>query len=230
MTDTTVSAGAGAVTEIEADFAEFVRKWWPRLAPAVAPVAPASVPLASGGPDISALGLIDIISHEGICLDPYLDSVGVWTIGIGQTKSDGIDPQHSPRLTLQQAIDLFKKKITEYTGAVDDVMKTDGLAFNQFQYDALSSACYNFGPGNLHTLCHHRNLAQIGEALMLYTKPPEITARRRDEQRLYKTGAYANRDGKVLLFPVTAAHRPNYHAGIMIDIRPYFSELQQAAV
>lgn len=179
---------------------------------------------------ISARGLIDIISHEGICLDPYLDSVGVWTIGIGETKSDGIDPQHSPRLTLQQAIDRFKdKRIGQYTAAVDDVMKADKLNLNQFQYDALSSACYNFGPGNLHTLCRHRTVAQIGEALMLYTKPPEITARRRDEQRLYKAGQYANHDGKVLLFPVTANHHPNYHAGQMVDIRPYFPELQAAA-
>lgn len=173
----------------------------------------------------SARGLIDIISHEGICLDPYLDSVGVWTIGIGQTKSDGIDPQHSPRLTLQQAIDLFKRKITAYTDAVDALH----LDFNQSQYDSASSLCYNFGAGNLHSLCSHRTIAQIGEAIMLYTRPPEITARRRDEQRLYKTGQYANHDGKVLLFPVTASHHPYYHGGQMVDIRPYFPELQAAA-
>lgn len=172
--------------------------------------------------NISARGLIDIISHEGICLDPYLDSVGVWTIGIGQTKSDGIDPQHSPRLTLQSAVDLFKKKIVGYTDEVDALH----LSINQFQYDALSSLCYNFGPGNLHTLCHHRSVAQIGDAIMLYTKPPEITARRRDEQHLYESGVYANHDGKVLLFPVSANHHPVYGHGTMVDIRPYFPDLQ----
>jgi lysozyme len=51
---------------------------------------------------ISAQGLVDILGREGICLSPYLDSVGVWTIGAGQTKSDGIDPQHSGNLTLEQ--------------------------------------------------------------------------------------------------------------------------------
>lgn len=171
---------------------------------------------------ITPAGLIDIISHEGICLSPYLDSVGVWTTGIGQTKSDGIDPQHSQPLTLQQAIDLFKKKIGAYTAAVDGLH----MNFNQFQYDALSSCCYNFGPGNLHSLCLHRTIDQIGNAIMLYTRPPEITARRRDEQRLYQKGVYANHDGKVLVFPVTASHHPNYHAGTMIDIRPYFLQPQ----
>ena len=179
---------------------------------------------------ISARGLIDIISHEGICLSPYLDSVGVWTIGIGQTKSDGIDPQHSPNLTLQQAIDLFKTKIKQYTDAVDAENAGHQGAMTQYQYDALSSACYNFGEGNLHTLCRHRTLEQIGAALMLYTRPPEITARRRQEQHLYLTGNYACTNGEVLLFPVTASHHPNYHAGRMVDIRPYFAELSGASV
>ncbi len=178
---------------------------------------------------VSAKGLIDIISHEGICLEPYLDSVGVWTIGIGQTKSDGIDPQHSPPLTLQQAVDLFKHKIGQYTAAVDDVAKLGNLTFNQFQYDALSSACYNFGGGNLHMLCRHRTVEQIGNALMLYTKPPEITARRRGEQMLYQHDIYSNHDGMVLLFPVTANHHPDYHHGKMMDIRPYFPDLAAVA-
>lgn len=178
---------------------------------------------------ISARGLIDIISHEGICLDPYLDSVGVWTIGIGETKADGIDPQHSSRLTLQQAVDGFKNHIKQYTDAVDAENTYHDNKMTQQQYDALCSCCYNFGPGNLHGLCRHRTLEQIGQAIMLYTKPPEITARRRDEQRLYLTGHYANQDGKVLQFPVTASHHPYYHGGTMVDIRPYFPDLQAPA-
>lgn len=173
---------------------------------------------------ISINGMLDIIGHEGICLEPYLDSVGVWTIGAGQTKSDGIDPKNAGHITLQQAIDLFKKKIVQYTDAVDDVMKAEGHNFNQFQYDALSSACYNFGPGNLHTLCRHRNVEQIGHALMLYTKPPEITKRRMGEQALYQEGVYSNHAGTALLFPVTANHHPNYRAGRMVDVKPYFVE------
>jgi lysozyme len=177
---------------------------------------------------LSARGAIDILGHEGICLDPYLDSVGVWTIGAGQTRSDGIDPQSMGHITMEQAIGIFAKKIGQYTAAVDDVMKLDNLDLNQFQYDALTSACYNFGPGNLHMLCRHRTVQQIGFALMLYTKPPEITARRRGEQTLYQKGVYSNHDGQVLLFPVTASHHPNYHHGKMVDIRPYFPELQTA--
>lgn len=166
---------------------------------------------------ISTRGMIDIMSHEGICLEAYLDSVGVWTIGIGQTKSDDIDPRTMGTLTIEKAVDLFKRKIKGYTDAVDAL----GLQLTQYQYDALCSLCYNFGPGNLRKLCRDRSIAQIGDAIMLYTKPPEITARRLKEQRLFKTGQYSNEDGKVLVFPVVNNH-PRYRDGYKVDVRPYF--------
>src|SRR5687768_4702559 len=104
--------------------------------------------------NISTRGLIEIASHEGVCLDPYLDSVGVWTIGIGQTKFDGFDPRSAGRLTIQQAFDLFKRKIKDYERPVNAL----GLSLKQHQYDALVSFCYNVGPGNLAKLCRDRSL------------------------------------------------------------------------
>lgn len=174
---------------------------------------------------LSSKGMIEIMSHEGICLEPYLDSVGVWTIGVGQTKSDDINPQTMGKITLQQAIDLFKRKIKQYTDAVD-ALRLDNLT--QYQYDALASLCYNFGPGNLRKLCTGRSIAQIGEAIMLYTKPPEITERRRKEQKLFKYGIYSNTNGKVLVFPVVN-HHPSYRNGYQLDARPYFSDLPKPA-
>lgn len=175
--------------------------------------------------ELSTRGLIDIMSHEGICLEAYLDSVGVWTIGVGQTKSDDIDPRTMGKLTLQQAIDLFKRKIKGYTKAVDAL----GLKLTQYQYDALTSLCYNFGPGNLNKLCHGRSIPQIAEAIMLYTKPPEITERRKKEQKLFKTGQYSNTDGKVLVFPVVNSH-PAYKKGYQVDVRPYFPDAKPSPV
>lgn len=169
---------------------------------------------------VSTRGMIDIMSHEGICLEPYLDSVGVWTIGIGQTKSDDLDPRTMGKLTVQQAINLFKRKIKQYTAAVDAL----GLDLKQHQYDALTSLCYNFGPGNLRKLCNGRSIEQIGDAIMLYTKPPEITERRKKEQRLFKTGQYSNTDGKVLVFPVNGSHHPVYSKGYQVDVRSCFDD------
>lgn len=170
---------------------------------------------------LSVNGAIDIIAREGICLEWYYDSVGVPTIGVGETKSDGPDPRTRGPLSLQQAVDSFKEKIQNYTKEVDRL----AIDFDQFQYDAISSFDYNVGDRNLITLCHHRNKEQIGQALMLYLKPKEIKQRRIQEQRLYIHGVYQCQDGHVLVFPVTASRHPNYHAGKMVDIRPYFQPL-----
>lgn len=169
---------------------------------------------------ISSAGLIDIIYREGIALEWYYDSENIPTWGIGETISDGINPRHRAASSVKDVIDSFKIKITKYTKVVDTIK----LPFSQTQYDALSSACYNFGGGNLIRLCHDRNITEIGQALMFYDRPPEVRYRRMQEQQLYLHGTYTCKDGEVLVFPVNQYHRPDYHHGKMIDIRPYFDE------
>jgi lysozyme len=168
--------------------------------------------------NISTKGLIEIMSHEGVCLSPYLDSVGVWTIGVGITAHDGKDPQNMGAITIDQAIAMFKDRIVAYVTPVQKL----GLALTQAQFDALVSFCYNVGPGNLASLCRNRSIEQIGEAFSLYHKPPEITARRDKEQKLFKTGVYSS-DGKVLVFPVNANHKPVYRDGYALDVAKFFS-------
>lgn len=168
--------------------------------------------------DVSDKGLIELMGHEGVCLSPYLDSVGVWTIGVGITGHDGLDVRSLGTITLEKAITLYKDRIKAYTLPI----KKSGLQLNQAQFDALTSFCYNCGPGNLAKLIRGRSVDQIGDALMLYTKPQEITARRQKEQRLYKTGRYSN-GGKVLVFPVSGNHRPIYSKGYQIDATKYFT-------
>jgi len=165
---------------------------------------------------LSAKGAIEIISHEGICLEPYLDSVGVWTIGVGITKGAGVDPLKLGKITLQQAVDLFLEKVTQYSSAVDRL----GRAWTQPQYDALTSFCYNCGPGNLASLCRGRVTLQVGSAFSLYLRPPEIAGRRKKEQTLFTKGVYSS-TGKVLVFPVRGNH-PWYGGGKQVDIKPYF--------
>lgn len=167
--------------------------------------------------NISTKGLIEIMSHEGVCLSPYLDSVGVWTIGVGITKYDGKDPQTMGDITIDQAIAMFKDRIKAYVAPVQKL----GRTLTQEQFDALVSFCYNVGPGNLQTLCRNRSNDQIGEAFSLYHKPVEITARRDKEQKLFKTGVYSS-DGKVLVFPVNASHKPVYGKGYALDVAKYF--------
>jgi lysozyme len=168
--------------------------------------------------DVSDKGLIELMGHEGVCLSPYLDSVNVWTIGVGITGHDGLDVRSMGTITLEKAIALYKDRIKAYTAPIKKLPHK----FTQAQFDALTSFCYNCGPGNLAKLVRNRGVDAIGDALMLYTIPKEITARRMKEQRLYKTGKYSN-GGKVLVFPVSSNHRPIYSKGYQIDASKYFT-------
>jgi lysozyme len=174
--------------------------------------------------NISTKGLIEIMSLEGVCLSPYLDSVGVWTIGVGITAHDGKDPQTMGTITIDQAIAMFKERIGAYVAPVQKL----GLALTQAQFDALVSFCYNVGPQNLANLCRGRTVAQIGEAFDLYHKPVEITERRNKEKRLFQAGVYSS-NGKVLVFPVSASHKPVYSKGYQLDVSKYFVMTTQPA-
>lgn len=160
------------------------------------------------------------MSHEGVCLSPYLDSVGVWTIGVGITKYDGVSPKDMAPITMAEAISMFKERIRAYVSPVQKL----NLQLNQTQFDALVSFCFNCGPGNLAKLVKGRSVNAIGTALMLYTKPKEITARRQKEQKLYQFGKYSS-DGKVPVFPVNSKNKPVYSKAVTIDALHY---LQQA--
>lgn len=172
--------------------------------------------------DISQKGLIEVMSHEGVCLSPYLDSVGVWTIGVGITKYDGVDPRAMGDITIDQAIAMFKDRIKAYVASVQALPIARSGLLTQAQFDALVSFCYNVGPGNLANLCRDRTIQQIGEAFGLYHKPPEITERRNKEQRLFKSGIYSS-NGKVLVFPVSTSHKPIYSRGYELDVSRYFA-------
>ena len=61
---------------------------------------------------VSDKGLIELVCHEGIVPYPYLDSVGVWTYGIGHTAAAGEpNPATMPRgvaTSLRACVELFR--------------------------------------------------------------------------------------------------------------------------
>src|SRR5690348_3152463 len=153
-------------------------------------------------------GLIELIGHEGICLSKYLDSVNVWTIGIGATKSEIPDLANWPlnkTITMQQAFDLLRRGIVKYENAINKALTRD---IPQTSFDALVSWCYNVGTGWVasSTVMKRINAGQVGQplydALMMYGKPKEILGRRKKEAILLRDGVYSN-EGKALMFPVT---------------------------
>lgn len=89
-------------------------------------------------------GLAFLIEEEGCILHPYLDSVGIPTIGVGCTYYENGKrvTMADPPITKQRAIDLFKNLLKHYETTVWSITRDD---INQNQFDALTSLCFNIG-------------------------------------------------------------------------------------
>lgn len=93
---------------------------------------------------ISQKGINFIAKEEGCVLHPYKDSVGVWTIGMGNTYYEDNTKVKStdPPISQERAYKLFRNIIKTYETAVHSLTRDD---INQNQFDALVSLCYNIG-------------------------------------------------------------------------------------
>ncbi|QQL50325.1 lysozyme [Mucilaginibacter ginkgonis] len=95
---------------------------------------------------LSDIGVQLIKSFEGLRLNAYKDSAGVWTIGYGSTKYENgkaVKPGDLLSSSIQ-ADKLFEHTLTRYEDAVNEGVK---IILTQNQFDALVSLTYNVGPG-----------------------------------------------------------------------------------
>ena len=93
----------------------------------------------------SDVGIALLKQHEGLRLKAYQDSKGVWTIGYGLTSAAGIIKVYKGLvITAQQAEDYFRQALVKYEDCVKEAID---VPLEQYQFDALTSFCYNVGPG-----------------------------------------------------------------------------------
>ncbi|MFG0419755.1 lysozyme [Pseudomonas sp. zjy_8] len=90
----------------------------------------------------SQRGLSLIKSFEGLRLQAYQDSVGIWTIGYGTTR--GVKPGMS--ITKEQAERMLLNDVQRFEPEVQRLIKAP---LSQNQWDALMSFIYNLGAANL---------------------------------------------------------------------------------
>lgn len=166
--------------------------------------APTRIPAVNPtGMITSELGLREIASHEGIVLNPYKDSVGVWTIGIGHTaRAGGLDPTSVEAISLEQVMELFATDISKFENRVRAAFA--GYPIKQHQFDAAVSFDYNTGSIDSATwpklVKQGASDAEVETSFMQWRKPPEIIDRRKAECKLFLTGHYSG-DGKVSVYP-----------------------------
>lgn len=90
----------------------------------------------------SEKGRAFIIAQEGLELVAYRDIVGVWTIGVGDTK----DVYPGLVITKAQAEERFARRLAEdFEPIVNDAIA--GVPTTQAQFDAMVSLAYNIGVG-----------------------------------------------------------------------------------
>lgn len=141
---------------------------------------------------VSPEGVRLVAEFEGFRADPYLDAVGVWTIGYGHTK--GVGPNTKPWTREKARRELERELNRDYARHVAALK----LPLNQQQFDALTSFVYNLGPGAIaantgigRALRLHRWQTAADEMLE-WDKAggrvlPGLTRRRKAERRLFLT-------------------------------------------
>jgi len=147
---------------------------------------------------VSEQGFAEILSHEAIVPMPYRDSVNVWTVGVGHTKGAGApDPAKLPRgvpMPLSECIEIFRNDLPKYEAGVNKALK---VPVEQHVFDAMVSFHFNTGAIARAGFVSLINKGQapsseaVCNAMMQWSKPPEIVERRRKEMMLMKTGRYS---------------------------------------
>jgi len=145
----------------------------------------------------SARGIIEIAEHEGIVPAPYLDSVGVWTWGVGHTAAaGGPDPEKMMRQMpdnvdpmIDSALRQFAIDLVKYEARVNSAFK---VPLKQHEFDARVS--FDFNTGGIHraqlTAAINRGDVDAARHFMGWLRPPEIRKRRTAEMNLFRTGDY----------------------------------------
>lgn len=141
---------------------------------------------------------IDLISlYEGFRSHPYLDPVGIPTIGFGNiTWPNGTKvSMKDGAISREEAVKMLCYHIDKQIMPNLDTLIS--VKINQNQVDAIISFCYNVGVDNfrnssMRRLINSNLMKQAGNEFQRWTKSsgkvlPGLTKRREDEQKLFNT-------------------------------------------
>lgn len=137
----------------------------------------------------SNYGINLIKRFEGCRLSAYRDTVGVVTIGYGWTNPiDGKPLTMNTKITQEKAETLLREGLKPYEAKVN---KYDSkYHWNQNQFDALVSFCYNLGNIDGLTANGTRSINEIANKFTAYNKAggrviAGLTSRRNEEKQLF---------------------------------------------
>lgn len=142
---------------------------------------------------ISKNGLDLIKKYEGLYLSAYKCPAGVLTIGYGTTNADKeitlFTINSKTKITKEKAEELLKKSVEKkYEPLVNKF--NNKYKFNQNEFDALVSFCYNIGSINQLTQNGRRTKQEIADAMLKYNRASGkvlqgLVRRRKEERTLF---------------------------------------------
>lgn len=96
--------------------------------------------LAVGALAVSAAALVGIATHEGYRSEAYKDTVGVPTLGFGETAGVKMGDKTTPERALVQLLESTEKH-------ADAIRQCIHVPLYQHEFDAYVSLAYNIGTG-----------------------------------------------------------------------------------
>lgn len=135
---------------------------------------------------------IDLIkSYEGLELQAYLDSIGVWTIGYGHTA----DVYPGQTISESQAEQILRQDLLTLANKIRASINPD-ILYNSNHFGALLSFAFNVGIGaleqsQLFKLFNQGNFEFAAKQFQRWVKAggttlPGLVLRRKDEQKLFE--------------------------------------------
>ena len=140
--------------------------------------------------DLSAVGRAVLIAREGLRLEAYRDSVGIWTIGVGHTAAAGPPlPRAGLRIGAEEADAIFTRDVARFVRTVAEAIREP---LPQHAFDALVSLSFNIGPAAFLRSTVLRCL-RAGDrdgaagAILMWNRPAAIIPRRQAEHDQFRT-------------------------------------------
>lgn len=165
---------------------------------------------------------LEIISHEAIVREMYLDSKGFETWGPGITSKSGHHVRRykdNPQ-TVARCLEVFIWLLREQY--LPDVLRAfKGHILTEAQLAAALSFHWNTGAireASWVIRFRQKDLGSARAAIMQWNKPSEIIERRTKERDLFFDGVWSN-DGKAIFYDVRKpSYLPNWRSAKRINI------------
>lgn len=199
--------------------------------PRPAPVSPSAPSIGHNAPpavtELTLRTVMEIVDHEGMVLEAYKDSKGIWTWGIGVTDASGheVGRYKDKPATIERVLEIYIWLLrTRYLPGVLRAFEGHPLA----EHELAAALSFHYNTGAIGRADWVKDVVagrdeQARSSIMNWRSPPEIVTRRRAEQRLFFEGRWSSDN----IVPVYGVSKPSYQprGARMIDIR---ADLQRA--